>query len=166
VHRFRYLIRGRDAKFSTAFDAVFAAAGVEVVRTPPRTTQANAFAERWVRTVRSDCLDWTLIWNGRQLQRILTEYLRHYNTARPHRALDLHPPAAARAPNRPVEVIDEVATAGTQEISRPGAVVRADGVKGVVRRHAVHARPFAANCTAGSIEPLPRSSSAPSLLPM
>jgi putative transposase len=96
VYRFRYLIRDRDAKFSAAFDAVFTAAGVEVVRTPPRTPQANAFAERWVRTVRSDCLDWSLVWSERQLHRILTEYLRHYNTARPHRALDLQPPDAAR----------------------------------------------------------------------
>jgi transposase InsO family protein len=96
VHQFRYLIRDRDAKFSTAFDSVLAAAGVEVVKAPPRAPQANAYAERWVRTVRNDCLDWTLIWNERQLQRVLTEYLRHYNTSRPHRALDLQPPAAPR----------------------------------------------------------------------
>jgi transposase InsO family protein len=96
VDRFRYLIRDRDAKFTAAFDAVFASAGVGVVRTPPRTPQANAFAERWVRTIRSDCLDWMLVWNERQLQRVMTEYLRHYNTARPHRALNLQPPAAAR----------------------------------------------------------------------
>ena len=96
AHRFRYLIRDRDAKFTAAFDAVFAAAGVEVLRTPPRAPQVNAFAERWVRTVRSDCLDWTLVCNERQLQEVLTEYLRRYNTVRPHRALDLQPPAAAR----------------------------------------------------------------------
>jgi putative transposase len=97
VHRFRYLICDRDTKFTAVFDEVFASAGVEVVRTPPRAPQANAFAERWVRTVRSDCLDWTLVWNERQLQRVLAEYLRHYNTARPHRALELQPPATARA---------------------------------------------------------------------
>jgi len=57
------------------------------------TTRSNAYAERWVRTVRSECLDWTLIWNHRQLHQVLTEYLRHYNTARPHRSLDLQPPS-------------------------------------------------------------------------
>ena len=92
AHRFRYLIRDRDAKFSAAFDAVFTVAGIEVVRIPPRAPRANAYAERWVRTVRSDCLDWTLIWNDRQLCRVPTEYLRHYNTVRPHRSLDLRPP--------------------------------------------------------------------------
>ena len=91
VHRFRYLIRDRDAKFGAAFDAVFTAAGIEVVKIPPRSPRANADAERWVRTVRSECLDWTLVWNERQLRRVLTGYLRHYNTVRPHRSLDLQP---------------------------------------------------------------------------
>jgi putative transposase len=95
VHRFRFLIRDRDAKFTAAFDAVFAAAGIDVVKIPPRAPRANAYAERWVRTVRSECLDWTLIWNQQQLHRVLTEYLRHYNTARPHRSLDLQPPSPA-----------------------------------------------------------------------
>ena len=103
-HRFRYLIRDRDArftttfddaKFTTTFDAVFGAAGIEVVKIPPRARQANAYAERWVRTVRSECLDWTLVWNQHQLHRVLTEYLRHYNTVRPHRSLDLPPPRLA-----------------------------------------------------------------------
>jgi transposase InsO family protein len=74
---------------------VFAAAGVETVKIPPRAPRANAYAERWVRTVRSECLDWTLIWNRRHLQRILTRYLEHYNTARPHRGLDLDAPMPA-----------------------------------------------------------------------
>jgi hypothetical protein len=58
----------------------------------PRAPRANAYAERWVRTVRSECLDWTLVWNERQLCLVLTEYLRHYNTVRPHRSVELQPP--------------------------------------------------------------------------
>ncbi|MET0414978.1 MAG: transposase [Actinoplanes sp.] len=92
AHRFRYLIRDRDTKFTAAFDAVFTASGIDVVKIPPRAPRANAYAERWVRTIRTECLDWTLIWNQRQLHRVLTEYLRHYNTVRPHRGLDLQPP--------------------------------------------------------------------------
>jgi hypothetical protein len=91
-HRFRYLIRDRDAKFTAAFDAVFGAAGIDVVKIPPRAPRANTYAERWVGTVRAECLDWTLIWNDRQLYRVLTEYLQHCNTVRPHRSLDLRPP--------------------------------------------------------------------------
>jgi transposase InsO family protein len=93
--RFRYLIRDRDTKFTAVFDAVFGAAGIEVVKIPPRAPRANAYAERWVGTVRSECLDWTLVWNDRQLHRVLTEYLCHYNTVRPHRSLDLQPPRPA-----------------------------------------------------------------------
>jgi transposase InsO family protein len=96
VDRFRYPVRDRDAKFTAAFDAVFTAAGVETVKIPPRAPRANAYAERWVRTVRNECLDWSLIWNERQLWRVLTEYLRHYNTTRPHRSLDLLAPAPTR----------------------------------------------------------------------
>src|SRR4051812_12456590 len=71
------------SKFTTAFDAVFAAAGIEVVKTPPRAPKANALAERWVRTVRTECLDWLLIWNRRHLDKVLTVYVEHYNSARP-----------------------------------------------------------------------------------
>ena len=87
-YRYRYLIRHRDAKFTTAFDAVFTAAGINIMKIPPRASQANAYAERWVRTVRAECLDWTLAWNERQLHRMLIEYLRQHNTVRPHRSLE------------------------------------------------------------------------------
>ena len=98
VNRFRFLIRDRVGEFTAAFDAVFAAAGIEVVRIPPRAPQANAFAERWVRTVLTECLDWLLIWNRRHLEQVLADYVRHYNDARPHRGLHLGVPAADSEP--------------------------------------------------------------------
>jgi transposase InsO family protein len=109
--RFRFLVRDRDAKFTVAFDAVFAAAGVQVLKIPPRAATANAYAERWVRTVRAECLDWLLIVNRWHLHHVLTTYLRHYNTARPHRGLNLAVPQPAPAPAatpeaQPVERID------------------------------------------------------------
>ena len=86
---------------------------IEVVRIPPRAPKANAFAERWVRTVRHECLDWMLIWNCRHLEHVLTDYVRHYNTARPHRgihlgvpAADNEPPPASLAQIRRVERVD------------------------------------------------------------
>ena len=85
-------LRDRDAKFPPAFDAVFAGQAVRVVRTPVRTQPANAFAERWVGTVRRDCLDWLLILGPRHLEHVLRAYVRHDNVARPHRALQLRPP--------------------------------------------------------------------------
>jgi transposase InsO family protein len=81
-HRLRYLIRDRDAKLSAAFDAVLGAAGIEVVKISPRAPRVSAYAQRWVRTVRAECLDWTLFWNQRRPHRVLTGYLRHDNTGR------------------------------------------------------------------------------------
>ena len=88
----RVLIHDRDSKFSRDFDDVSRSESVEIIRTPFRAPQANAFAERWVGTVRRDCLDWLLISSRRQLERVLRIYIDHYNTHRPHRALGLTPP--------------------------------------------------------------------------
>jgi putative transposase len=88
----RFLIHDRDSKFSAAFDAVFTGEGVGIVRTPVRAPNANAHVERWVGSVRRECLDRLLILGRRQLEHVLRIYARHYNHARPHRALDLQPP--------------------------------------------------------------------------
>ena len=85
---FRVLIHDRDATFGSVFDTVFAAEGLEIVRTPYRTPQANAVAERWVRSVREECLDHLLILSERHLERVLRAYLAYYNERRPHQGLD------------------------------------------------------------------------------
>jgi putative transposase len=106
------LLRDRDAKFSGTFDEVFRTEGLSVVRTPVRAPRANAFAERWVGTVRRECLDHVLIFGRCHLQRVLDAYAKHYNRARPHRSVDLRPPdpapsaeAAAGSPVRRREVL-------------------------------------------------------------
>jgi len=88
----RFLIRDRDSKFSGPFDEVFRSEGVRIVKTPIRAPRANAFAERWVRTVRAECLDWMLMLGRRHLEHVLRVYADHYNEARPHRGLDLRTP--------------------------------------------------------------------------
>jgi putative transposase len=92
----KFLIRDRDAKFVARFDEVFRTEGVNVVQTPFRAPQANAHAERFVRTARTECLDWLLILGQRQLDRVLRVYVDHYNTERPHRALGRQPPIATQ----------------------------------------------------------------------
>jgi putative transposase len=89
---FRLLIHDRAKKFSHAFNDVFRSEGIEGIRTPIQAPNANAYAERWVRTLRTDCLDRILILGRRHLEHVLRVYSRHYNEHRPHRALDLLPP--------------------------------------------------------------------------
>jgi putative transposase len=91
-HPFRFLIHDRDTKFTYAFDEIFRSEGIRVIRTPIQAPNANAHAERWIRTLRSDCLDRILILGRHHLEHVLRVYRRHYNEHRPHRALDLLPP--------------------------------------------------------------------------
>jgi putative transposase len=90
--RFRFLVRDRAGQFTEAFDAVLSGAGVEVVKIPARSPQANAYAERWVRTARAEVTDRMLIAGPRHLRAVLNEYAAHYDQHRPHRARDLRPP--------------------------------------------------------------------------
>jgi transposase InsO family protein len=119
--RLRYLIRDRDIKFTSAFDAVFAAEAIEVLHTPVRAPRANAYAERWVGTVRREVLDRTLIFGRRQLVSVLAEYTDHYNVHRPHRALGQAPPLGS--------VESAVAVPA-------GRVVRRDRLGGLIHEYA------------------------------
>jgi putative transposase len=115
---FRFLVRDRDTKFTASFDAVLASIGIETIRTPVASPQANAFAERFVRTVRQECLDQLLVVSQRHLEVLLAEYIRHYNEVRPHRSLDLDQP------------VPRAETAMTN-----GKVVRHDVVGGIVHEY-------------------------------
>jgi putative transposase len=101
--RSRFLIRDRAGQFTDAFDAVLAGAGIEVVRIPPRSPRANAYAERWVRTARAEVTDRMLIAGRRRhLRVVLDEYVAHYNQHRPHRARSLRSPDGGESISAPV----------------------------------------------------------------
>src|SRR5215213_2029835 len=87
-----------DAKFTRTFDDVFGSDGAEVLITPVQATNANAYAERWIRMVRAECLDWLLITGRGHLEQVLRIYVEHYNGHRPHRALQLEPPDPPAGP--------------------------------------------------------------------
>jgi putative transposase len=119
----RLLIRDRDQKFTDRFDDVFRSEGIEVVRTPFRAPQANGVAERFVRTVRSECFDWLLILNQPHLERVLQALVDHYNGHRPHRALSLTPPETRRPTPTP-------------SASGDARILRRDRLGGVVHEYA------------------------------
>jgi putative transposase len=96
--RFRFLIRDRDSKFTAAFDAVFTGVDVRIIRTPIRAPRANAIAERFIGTLRRECLDHFLITGPRHLDLVLREYMQHYNAHRPHRSLQQRPPEGGIRP--------------------------------------------------------------------
>ena len=121
VGQFRFLVRDRDAKFTAAFDAVFAAERIRVLRTPVRAPRANAYAERWVGTVRRELLDRLLIFGCRQLRSVLAEYVDHDNGHRPHRALEQEPPLR---PGVPVTV------------APPARIMRRDRLGGLIHEYA------------------------------
>jgi putative transposase len=100
----KFLIRDRAGQFTSSFDAVFTAEGVRIVASPPQAPKANAICERLIGTLRRELLDRLLIVNEQHLRQVLTEYLRHYNTARPHRALGQLTPA--QADTRPPEPVN------------------------------------------------------------
>jgi putative transposase len=99
--RMRFLIHDRDSKFSGAFDEVFRSEGINVIHTPIRAPQANAYAERFVRTVRAECLDWLMIIGRHHLETVLHIYTAHYNRERPHRGLALLSPDSTSADRPP-----------------------------------------------------------------
>ena len=99
---FKFLIRDRDSKFTCAFDEVLAGNGMRIIKTPVRSPRANSFAERYVGTLRRECLDHLLIYGARHLRQILVEYARHYNDHRPHSHGDQRPPLHELG--RPIDV--------------------------------------------------------------
>jgi putative transposase len=103
----KFLLRDRDCRFTTAFDAVFAAEGIRILRTPPQAPRANAICERMVGTLRRELLDRVLIVNERHLRLAVIVYLMHFNAVRPHRSLgQLAPAQVETRPPEPVDLAD------------------------------------------------------------
>jgi hypothetical protein len=118
---FRFQIGERDAKFTASFDKVFASEGTEGIKTPVRSPRANAYAARFMRTVREECLDRTLVLGRNHLETVLHDYARHHNEHRPHRGVRL-----------------EVSTPGTTLTSAPTSlsdIARADVLGGLIQEH-------------------------------
>lgn len=93
-----FLLHDHDRKLTAAFDAVFSSENIHVIHTPVRAPNANAYLERWVRSVREECLDKVIILNEQHLRHIMREYISYYNTARPHQGIDQQTPIPRNAP--------------------------------------------------------------------
>jgi hypothetical protein len=120
--RIRFLVRDRDAKFCRGFDDMFYSEDAKVLVTPLQAPNANAYAERWIRTVRAECLDWLLIVGRGHLEQVLRVYVEHYNRHRAHRALQLKAPDPAAG----LTIVDE---------GRDGSVHRRDLLGGLLHEY-------------------------------
>ena len=129
----RFLVRDRDTKYVASFDAVFKAEGTEILQTPFRTPNANAFAERFVRTVRSECLDHLLVVNEGHLERILRNYARHYNQHRPHQGIAQEVPAPERLV--PLQVVRTSDSRHLHHRRHPGRIRRHDRLGGLIHEY-------------------------------
>lgn len=123
VQPVKFFIRDRDTKFTATFDEVFRTEGIRIIRTPVRAPRANAFAERFVGTIRRECLDRMLIVNRRQLELVIREYVDHYNGHRPHRSLGQLPPLPMDEAHR------------EPEIGNPSRLRRADRLGGLIHEY-------------------------------
>jgi transposase InsO family protein len=131
-----FLIHDRDSKFSAVFDEVFRSEAIKVIHTPIRAPQANAYAERFVRTVRAECLDWLLILGRRHLESVLRVYTAHYNRERPHRGLALLTPETGDAARLPTaeKIAPPRSTRGTHPRVSPSRGVSQTGILKPFRR--------------------------------
>ena len=117
----RFLVHDRDKRFGATFDEVFRAEGIEIVRTRWRAPKANAYAERWIRTARAECLDRVMVLGRRHLEQLLTTYVKHYNEERPHRSLGLEPPGGPQ----PLRALSP----------EPGGIGRRDRLGGLIHEY-------------------------------
>jgi putative transposase len=125
----KFLVRDRDTKYVAGFDEVFRSEGAQILQTPFRTPNANAYAERFVRTIRSECLDHLLIVNARHLERVLRSYARHYNSHRPHQEISQEIPGPTLSP----ALIS--AAPGQNLQSNPWHVRRRDRLGGLIHEY-------------------------------
>ena len=115
----KFLIRDRDTKFTASFDAVFAAEGIRIIKTPVRAPRANAICERVIGTLRRECLDRMLILGRRHLEAVLAEYVEHYNSHRPHRSLGQRAPSASDTTPALIGDVDLARLRRTDRLGRP-----------------------------------------------